>query len=147
MLRKRLTCVRWEYLFLVLEHFGFAEKSINSIENLYSAPTARIQINGCLADHVKFERFRDAPFHIPFFFFALYIELLAQAIREDCSIQGILVFLLVVLYADDVLLNVSNPDDCQIFTVTPIGLKRIWEKLGNYRTQQNNTINNTGIHW
>ena len=47
--------------------------------------------------------------------FAIYIEPLAQAIREDCNIQGITIKDTehkIALYADDVLLYVRNPDVC-----------------------------------
>lgn len=58
--------VNWEYLFLVLERLGFDEKSINIFKTLYSAPTARIRINGRLTDHIKLERStKDALSHQP----------------------------------------------------------------------------------
>lgn len=47
---KAFDCVSWEYLFLVLKRFGFNEKAINNFKTLYTAPTARIRINGSLTD-------------------------------------------------------------------------------------------------
>ena len=43
---KAFDCVSWEYLFLVLERFGFTKNSIDIFRTLYSAPTARVKING-----------------------------------------------------------------------------------------------------
>lgn len=107
--------MNWDYLFLVLERFGFAEKSINTIKALYSAPTARIKINGRLTDRIKLERSTCQGCPLSPTLFALYIEPLAQVIREDCNIQGILINNKehkIALYADDVLLYISNPDVC-----------------------------------
>lgn len=45
--------------------------------------------------------------------FALFIEPLAQAIREDTSITGITINKMehkICLYADDILMTISNPD-------------------------------------
>lgn len=105
----------WEFLFLVLERFGFNEKSINSIKTLYSAPTARIRVNGRLTNRIKLERSTRQGCPLLPTLFALYIEPLAQAIRENGNIQGIMINNRehkVALSADDILLYINNPDIC-----------------------------------
>lgn len=105
--------VSWEYLFLVLERFGFSESSINSIKTLYSAPTARVKINGRLTDRIKLERSTRQGCPLSPTLFALYIEPLAQAIRESSNIHGIVIDSReqkIALYADNVLLYLSNPE-------------------------------------
>lgn len=81
--------VSWEYLFLVLERFGFTEKSINSIKTLYSAPTARIRINGRLTDRIKLESSTRQGCPLSSALFALYMEPLAQAIRRIYTIYTV----------------------------------------------------------
>ena len=72
---KAFDCASWEYLFLVLEQFGFAENSINSIKTLYSAPTAKIKINGRLTECIKLKRSTRQRCSRSPSLFALYIEL------------------------------------------------------------------------
>ena len=110
---KAFDCVSWEYLFLVLERFGFTENSINSIKTLYSAPTARIKKNGRLTECIKLERSTRQGCSLSPTLFALYIVPLAQAIRENENIQGIThneTEHKIGLYADDVILYISNPE-------------------------------------
>lgn len=112
---KAFDCVSWEYLFLVLERFGFNEKAVNNFKTLYSAPTARIRLNGSLTDRIRLERSTRQGCPLSPTLFALYLEPLAQAIREDCNIQGILIDKVehkIAMYADDVLLYINKPVEC-----------------------------------
>lgn len=126
---KAFDCVSWEFLFATLERFGFDEKSVNCIKTVYSAPTARIKINGRLTDRIKIERSTRQGCPLSPTLFALYIEPLAQAIREDNNIEGIIVKgreHKIAVYADDVLLFVRSPDTC-----LPI-LLDLLAKFGNF---------------
>lgn len=112
---KAFDCVSWEYLFSVLEWFRCSEKSINIFKTLYTAPTASIKVNGYLTDHIKLERATRQGCLLSPTLFALYIEHLAQAIRENSNIQGIMLCKQenkIALYADDVLLIINNPETC-----------------------------------
>ncbi len=86
---KAFDCVSGEYLFLVLKRFGFTENLINSIKVLYSSPTARIKLNGRLTDSINLERSTWQGCPLSSSLFALFIEPLAQAIRENQNIQEI----------------------------------------------------------
>ncbi len=102
---KAFDCVSWKYLFSVLEQFGFTEKSIISIRTLYSAPTARIRINGRLTDHIELERSTCWGCPLSSTLFTVYIKPLAQVRREDSAILGTVVNnkeQKIAFYADDV---------------------------------------------
>lgn len=48
--------VSWSFLYKVLERLGFDDKFIRCIQSLYSAPMARIKINGHLSTHFQLYR-------------------------------------------------------------------------------------------
>lgn len=109
---KAFDSVGWEYLYLVLNRFGFNSNIIGCIRSLYDSPSARIKINGDLSDTVNLERGCRQGCPLSATFFALFIEPLAQAIREHKNISGIIIGdseHKACLYADDVLLTLSNP--------------------------------------
>lgn len=73
----------------------------------------RITINGSLAKPVSLERGCSQGCPLSPTLFALFIEPLAQAIREDGEITGILIReteYKICLYTDDVLVTLTNPD-------------------------------------
>lgn len=82
---------------------------------MYSAPTTRIKINGRSTDHFNFERSTHQGYPLSPTLFALYIETLAQAVRENNHIEGISLRdneHKIALYADDVLLYIHDPNVC-----------------------------------
>lgn len=109
---KAFDSVGWDYLYLVLNRFGFNSNIIRCIRSLYDLPSARIKINGDLSDIIHLERGCRQGCPLSATFFALFIEPLAQAIREHKDISGIIIGDTehkACLYADDVLLTLSNP--------------------------------------
>lgn len=109
---KAFDSVRWEFLYLVLQRFGFNDTVIRCLKSLYHLPTARIKINGGLSEVVNLERGCRQGCNLSPALFALFIEALAQVIREDVSITGISIKGMehkLSLYADDVLVTLSNP--------------------------------------
>lgn len=110
---KAFDSVRWEFLYLVLQRFGFHDLVINCLKSLYLRPTAQIKINGSLSRIVTLERGCRQGCPLSPSLFALFIEPLAQLIREDTSITGIQmkgVHHKICLYADDILVTLSHPD-------------------------------------
>lgn len=110
---KAFDSVDWNYLYLVLNRFGFNNKIITCIRNLYNSPSARIKINGDLSDPIYLQRGCRQGCPLSVTFFALFIEPLAQAIRERKDISGITIGdreHKACLYADDILLTLSNPN-------------------------------------
>ena len=109
---KAFDSVGWDYLYQVLQRFGFNEKSVQCIRSLYSNPTARIRINGHLTQPIKLERGCRQGCPLSPALFAPFIEPLAQAIREDPEIRGISIGdyeYKISLFADNILLTLTNP--------------------------------------
>ena len=110
---KAFDSVGWEYLYRVLARFGFKDCFITCIKSLYSSPTARIRINGHLSQTIRLERGTRQGCPLSPTLFALFIEPLAQAIREDPEIKGITIRgeeHKMCMFADDVLLFITTPD-------------------------------------
>ena len=110
---KAFDSVRWEFLYLVLKRFGFNDMVISCFKSIYNSPVARIRINGSLSDTIPLERGCRQGCPLSPILFALFIEPLAQKIREDPEIMGIIHKgreHKTCLYADDILVTLSDPD-------------------------------------
>lgn len=110
---KAFDSVSWRYLFRVLFKFGFSEIMINSIKAIYDNPTARIKINGHLSEPLTLERgVRQGCAWSPLLF-AMFLEPLAQHIRQNNKIKGIQINKVehkIACYADDVILYLRKPE-------------------------------------
>lgn len=110
---KAFDSVRWEYLYLTLKRFGFNDQIIKCLRSLYHIPSARIKINGNLSQSVLLERGCRQGCPLSPTFFGLFIEPLAQAVREANDITGVQIGdsqHKICLYADDILLTLTNPN-------------------------------------
>ena len=104
---------------------------INCIRTLYSSPNARIKINGHLSQVVNLER--GCPLSPALF--ALFIEPLAQLIRDDEVIKGVMIRGLeqkICLYADDVLLFITTPE---------VSIPRLMSSLKDFGTYSGYKLN------
>ena len=111
---KAFDSVRWKFLFSVMEKFGFNQVFIKTVESLYSKPSARLKINGDLTDTFLLERSSRQGCPISPILFAIFIEPLAQWIRQNNSIKGIVMpggEQKLALFADDILVYISSPTE------------------------------------
>ena len=111
--------VEWCYMFKVLEHLNFGNYFINCVRLLYDKPRARVSTNGTVSGSFTIGCGTRQGCPLSPLIFALILEPLAQQIREDPNIMGISIrnpthkF---ALYADDILLFLTNPETSSYYT-------------------------------
>ena len=102
----------WDYLFLALEAFGFGRTFIKWVRLLYNLPEAAVQTNGVISPYFQLGRGTRQGSPLSPLLFCLALEPLAAAIRKDSNFPGIKSegsTQKLMLYADDILLFVSDP--------------------------------------
>uniref|UniRef100_A0A3P9MWT0 Reverse transcriptase domain-containing protein n=1 Tax=Poecilia reticulata TaxID=8081 RepID=A0A3P9MWT0_POERE len=103
---------RWNFLYKVIEQFGFNKTFIKTIQALYCQPTARVKINGSFSDTFRLHRGCRQGCSISPLLFAIYLEPLSQWIKQNRNINGIHMEggeQKIALFADDVLIDLSQP--------------------------------------
>lgn len=108
--------VEWDYLFSVLGKFGFGSKFISWIQLLYSAPITCVTTNSQRSDYSPLTRGtrQGCPISPPLL--AVAIEPLSIALKSSPLFTGIYRGGLehrVSLYANDLLLYFTDPDNCK----------------------------------
>lgn len=104
--------VEWDFLFEVMDRFGLGSGFISWVKLLYSSPVASVQTNNTFSPPFHLQRGTRQGCPLSPLLFAIAIEPLAIWLRSDQGFQGILRHNTehkLSLYADDLLLYVSNP--------------------------------------
>lgn len=107
--------VEWGFLFACLKKFGYGPNFISSIKLLYTLPRASVTTNGKRSKYFQLSRGTRQGSPISPLLFALALEPLSLTLQTSLAIDGIhrrgrehrL-----SLYADDLLLYVSDPVSC-----------------------------------
>lgn len=126
---KAFDSVRWTFLYKVIDSFGFHSDLIETFSALYNKPTARVKINGDLSKHIKLERGTRQGCGASPLLFSLFIEPLAQWIRQSTEIQGVTLKSgeqKLALFADDILIFLKDP------TQSLAKLMKILEEYGSF---------------
>ncbi|XDV14300.1 hypothetical protein PO909_002470 [Leuciscus waleckii] len=104
--------VEWGYLYEAMDRFGLGGNFILWVRLLYSSPMASVQTNDVLSPPFSLRRGTRQGCPLSPLLFAIAIEPLAIWLRAEEGFKGITRFGVthkVSLYADDLLLYISNP--------------------------------------
>uniref|UniRef100_A0A803KBE4 Reverse transcriptase domain-containing protein n=1 Tax=Xenopus tropicalis TaxID=8364 RepID=A0A803KBE4_XENTR len=104
--------VSWTFLRESLAQIGLGHKAIHRIMALYNYPRARIKINGSLSEPFKISNGTRQGCPLSPLLYALVMEHLAIAIRQNCNISGVQIrgnHHKTALYADDLLVYITQP--------------------------------------
>lgn len=81
--------VSWSFLYKILERFSFNNQFISCIQAFYSDPATWLKINGCLIGSFKLYRSIWQGCCLSSSLFALFIEPLAQNIRQNNELERV----------------------------------------------------------
>jgi len=115
--------VNWKFLFATLSKFGFGSTFINWIKILYKSPNARVRTNDQTSPSFSLQRGTRQGCPLSPSLFAIFIEPLAMAIRQNQHIKGIWSLKnehKISLYANNVLLFLQNSRTSFSETITLI---------------------------
>lgn len=108
---KAFDSVEWPFLWAVLDKFGFGPAFISWIRLFYTSPKARLMVNGQYSSSFVLGRGTRQGCPMSPLLFALAVEPLAAAIRQNNMIKGFSRGSLedkIALYADDMLLFLED---------------------------------------
>jgi ribonuclease HI/exonuclease III len=106
------------YLWIVLEKYGFPEKFINHVRQLYLSAKTTVMVNGVLPKPIRIDRGVRQGDPMSCILYNLAIEPLAENLRRSelkgLQIPGIQKKVLTSLFADDTLVYLGKDDDMKV---------------------------------
>lgn len=109
--------IEWDFLFFTLKEFDLGKDFIEWVKLLYHNPVGAVITNGKCSPYFALGRGTRQGCPLSPLLFAIAIEPLAEAIRTHPSIHGISINHRqhkISLYADDVLLFITQPEICYV---------------------------------
>lgn len=118
--------VEHDYLYRVLERFGFGGRMVGSVRRLYGSARSRVKVNGVLTDSFEVGRSVRQGCPLSALLYAISVEPLATLIKRDEEVKGIeLPFggrCVINHYADDTTITVKDGDS----------VRRVLQLVGKY---------------
>ena len=105
--------VLWPYIFKTAKAFGFHSKFISWLELIYKNPVAQVRVNGTLSRRFQIHKGTRQGDPMSALIFAMCMEPLAEAIRQQDNIKGLTIGQechKLALYADDIILYLTSPE-------------------------------------
>lgn len=116
--KKAFDYVSREYLWVVLEHYGFPVKFISMIKLLYQKSKVQINVNGILTKDFEIHRGVKQGCPLSAALYVIAISPLLYKIKNETKLQGIRLstdkILKVSAYADDVTVFIRNQTELEI---------------------------------
>ena len=112
---KAFDCVEWQYLFQVLEIYGFGQTFLKWLKLLYSEPKAPVQTNGITSSLFRLGRGTQQGSSLSPLLFCLALKPSAASVHKDLDIHGVPFARITqkcVLYADDISIFITDPGGC-----------------------------------
>uniref|UniRef100_A0A803J749 Reverse transcriptase domain-containing protein n=1 Tax=Xenopus tropicalis TaxID=8364 RepID=A0A803J749_XENTR len=110
--QKAFDRLNWKYMFAVLEKLRLPKPYITGLKQLYTTHTAQVTIMGTHSDRIVIQGGTRQGCPMSPLIFALSLEPLAHAIRQNPNIKGFQVGPTehkISLFADDILLTLTSP--------------------------------------
>lgn len=111
-LKKAFNQSKWEYLWTTLDKFGLGMQFISMIKVLYANPSAMVSTGHICSTRFPISRGTHQGCPLSPLLFALFLEPLAQKIRQHPSVHPLFFFFNtehhISLCADDILLHVGS---------------------------------------
>lgn len=92
--QKAFDLVSWPFMFEMSDSFGVDNNFCSWIQAIYMDPTSRIKTNGTLLRRIRIQRGTRQGDPLSPLIFAMYIEILAAAVRQNTEIKGIQIYIL-----------------------------------------------------
>ena len=132
--------VEWNFLFTTIKRFGFGDGFVSWIKLLYLNPLASVVTNGQQSQYFPLSRGTRQGCPLSPLLFAIFVEPLAIALRQADGFQAIErggSYHKLSLYADDLLLYLSNPVSS---LPVIINLLNEFGKLSGYKINLNKSL-------
>ena len=86
---KAYDTIEWEFMFSVIEHFGFKNSFLKWVKIPYNKISCKVINNGWISEKIKISRGIKQGCPLSSLIFVLIVEILAQKIREEKMLHGI----------------------------------------------------------